>query len=75
MSMSMMKRALWVAALAGLVVLKPTATHADSTKVTICHIPPGNPENAHTITVGMAAVPAHLALHGDSIGECGGGGN
>ena len=39
-------------------------------KVTICHIPPGNPANAHTITVGIAAVPAHLALHGDTIGEC-----
>ncbi len=39
-------------------------------KVTICHIPPGNPENAHTITVGAPAVPAHLAEHGDSIGPC-----
>jgi hypothetical protein len=39
-------------------------------KVTICHIPPGNPENAHTITVGAPAVPAHLENHGDSIGEC-----
>ena len=39
-------------------------------KVTICHIPPGNPENAHTITVGAPAVPAHLANHGDSIGPC-----
>ena len=73
--MSMMKRALWVAALAGLIVLSPTATHADADKVTICHFPPGNPENAQTITVGIAAVPAHLALHGDSIGECGGGGS
>jgi hypothetical protein len=39
-------------------------------KVTICHIPPGNPANAHTITVGAPAVPAHLENHGDSIGEC-----
>jgi len=38
-------------------------------KVTICHIPPGNPENAHTISVGEAAVPAHLA-HGDFEGPC-----
>jgi sRNA-binding protein len=30
-----------------------------SEKVTICHIPPGNPANAHTITVGSPAVPAH----------------
>jgi hypothetical protein len=40
-------------------------------KVTICHIPPGNPENAHTITVGAPAVEAHVTLHGDTIGECG----
>lgn len=39
-------------------------------KITICHIPPGNPDNAHTITIAMAALPAHLVLHGDSIGAC-----
>jgi len=38
-------------------------------KVTICHVPPGNPDNRHTITVGAPAVPAHLA-HGDTIGPC-----
>lgn len=38
-------------------------------KVTICHVPPGNPDNAHTITVGKPAVKAHLA-HGDSLGKC-----
>jgi len=38
-------------------------------KVTICHIPPGNPANAHSITVSINAVPAHLA-HGDAIGQC-----
>jgi hypothetical protein len=40
-----------------------------SAKVTICHIPPGNPDNAHTISVDDNAVPAHLA-HGDTLGEC-----
>ncbi|HKY60640.1 MAG TPA: hypothetical protein VJP59_06465 [Gemmatimonadota bacterium] len=40
-------------------------------QVTICHIPPGNPDNAHTIVVGAPAVPAHLA-HGDFEGECDG---
>ena len=35
----------------------------------ICHRPPGNPDNAHTIWVGASAVPAHLA-HGDYEGEC-----
>lgn len=36
---------------------------------TICHIPPGNPSNAHTINVGGGAVAAHLR-HGDTVGEC-----
>ncbi len=40
-----------------------------SHKVTLCHIPPGNPANAHTITVGEPAVRAHLA-HGDYLGPC-----
>ncbi|HEY5952658.1 MAG TPA: hypothetical protein VIV40_44470 [Kofleriaceae bacterium] len=42
---------------------------ADTQKTTICHIPPGNPANAHTICVGNAAVPAHLD-HGDFAGTC-----
>lgn len=40
-------------------------------KVWVCHIPPGNPENAHTIRIGESAVEAHLA-HGDYRGECDG---
>ena len=39
-------------------------------KVLICHIPPGNPENAHEINVDYHAVPAHVANHGDTIGSC-----
>ncbi len=39
-------------------------------KVLICHIPPGNPDNAHTICVGAPAVRAHEENHGDPIGEC-----
>src|SRR5215831_11098400 len=47
------------------------ACASDNTKkTTICHIPPGNPSNAHTICVGNAAVPAHVTNHGDSIGAC-----
>ena len=42
-----------------------------TTKVDVCHIPPGNPDNAHTITVGAPAVEAHLA-HGDFVGSCDG---
>ena len=41
----------------------------DQNQVTLCHIPPGNPDNPQTITVGAAAVPAHLA-HGDTLGPC-----
>ncbi|CAM4519644.1 MULTISPECIES: hypothetical protein [Myxococcus] len=42
-------------------------------KVTICHIPPGNPANAHTISVSTSAWPAH-ERHGDTLGPCEGGG-
>jgi len=44
--------------------------------VCLCHRPPGNPSNEHTICVGASAVDAHLA-HGDSVGPCAGdsGGN
>ncbi len=38
-------------------------------KVTICHIPPGNPANAHTITISANALAAHMA-HGDTTGIC-----
>ena len=50
-----------------------TAFAASPGKVDICHIPPGNPDNAHTINVSVRAIPAHLA-HGDTLGECGSGG-
>lgn len=39
-------------------------------KVLICHIPPGNPANAHEICVGEPAVAAHVKNHGDPIGPC-----
>jgi hypothetical protein len=39
------------------------------TKVVICHYPPGNPGNRHTIEVGQPAVQAHMA-HGDTLGPC-----
>lgn len=41
---------------------------------TVCHRPPGNPDNAHTIEVGSeSAVEAHLG-HGDTMGQCDGNG-
>src|SRR5262245_62111820 len=38
-------------------------------KVTVCHVPPGNPRQAHTISISQSAVDSHLA-HGDYLGEC-----
>lgn len=35
-------------------------------KFDVCHFPPGNPQNAHVITVSGNAIGAHLA-HGDYI--------
>lgn len=49
----------------------PSATAGSDGLITICHYPPGNPANAHTITVSLAELPAHLA-HGDSLGQCSG---
>lgn len=42
---------------------------ADTKKVTICHVPPGNPKNAQTILVDENAVAAHRN-HGDFLGSC-----
>ncbi len=57
-----------------LAVLGTAAVFAASDgKVDICHIPPGNPGNAHIINVSVNAVPAHLA-HGDLLGSCDPGG-
>jgi 5'-nucleotidase len=41
----------------------------NSAKVNICHRPPGNPSNSHTIRVSTKALQAHLA-HGDSADAC-----
>jgi hypothetical protein len=38
-------------------------------KITICHIPPGNPGKAKTLTIGAGAWPAHQG-HGDKEGAC-----
>ncbi len=44
----------------------PNPEDPDTSKVTLCHVPRGNPAAAHVITVGARAVAAHLR-HGDSI--------
>jgi hypothetical protein len=38
-------------------------------RLTICHFPPGNPENPHTITISESSLSSHLA-HGDIEGAC-----
>lgn len=47
----------------------PGSDCVKSHKVGICHIPPGNPANAHNICVGIPAIRAHLD-HGDILGGC-----
>ncbi len=43
----------------------------ENKKVTICHVPKGNPANAHTITISKNAAKAHIGRHGgDYYGEC-----
>ncbi len=42
-----------------------------ATKVEICHVPYGNPDNAHTICVSPHAIKSHLDHHGgDYLGPC-----
>jgi len=48
-----------------------TGAGCEDGKVEICHVPPGNPSNSHTICVSPNAVAAHLA-HGDYLGSCDG---
>ena len=49
-------------------------TTKNGKKVIICHVPPGNPENAHTITISVNALKNHLDHHDDYCGPCGDGG-
>ncbi|WP_375760325.1 hypothetical protein [Corallococcus exercitus] len=56
---------------AGEVPLADGGTAPGDGRITLCHIPPGNPANAHTITVGAPAGAAHLR-HGDRLGACDG---
>ena len=62
-------RALPALLLFGLAWLATQAFAAPAPKVDVCHVPPGNPANFHTISVSGNALPAHLA-HGDFLGPC-----
>jgi LPXTG-motif cell wall-anchored protein len=67
-----MKKLMLVSAVVAAGVLSigvaPAAAGTDG-RVTVCHVPPGNPDNAHNITISVKALPAHLA-HGDTVGPC-----
>ena len=50
----------------GKLALEFGSLHPKEDKVELCHIPPGNPDNRHTIMVGASAVDAHLD-HGEAL--------
>jgi hypothetical protein len=52
-----------------LLLLIGSTAQAGGNKITICHRPPSNPDNFHTITVSESALNAHLS-HGDLLGSC-----
>ena len=39
-------------------------------KALVCHVPPGNPGNAHAICISANAVGSHLDNHDDHLGPC-----
>jgi len=49
--------------------LSTSTVDAGVTKVNVCHVPPGNAQNMHTINVGYPSITAHID-HGDYLGEC-----
>ena len=50
-----------------LLMFVATAAQAKNRKADICHIPPGNPNNARMISVSKKAVAKHIARHGDEV--------
>jgi len=72
-----MKKKVSFAAMTALLSAVPASWGEE--KVTICHVPPGNPANVQIITIGESAVAHHFSNHvGDGypgIGRCGTGGN
>ena len=58
-----------LSSLLALSAAKASSLRALGSKVEVCHIPPDDPGNFHTIKVSEQAVNAHLA-HGDMLGFC-----
>ena len=56
-------------AVTGLAAADDPCEEGPNGKVTICHVPPGNPGIAHTLSVSPHAADAHLG-HGDHCGPC-----
>ena len=54
----------------GSTALMPETAEAGNAKVEVCHIPPGNPDNFHTIKISENALSAHFNNHGDLGGPC-----
>ncbi len=66
-----MKKSILIASLAVLITLgysfKGGPVLKELTKITICHIPPGNEANCHEITISMNAFNQHITHHGDAL--------
>jgi hypothetical protein len=60
---------LLVVAVVGIQIAAFAFSPENGDKVTVCHMPPGNPENVQEIEVSENAVDAHLE-HGDKVGHC-----
>ncbi len=53
-----------------MLALAATVAQAGNNKIEICHFPPGNQDNFHTITISENAWTAHQVNHGDLLGSC-----
>jgi len=51
------------------VLMFSSVAFGGTTKVEVCHIPPGDPDNYHTIKISEKAVAGHLKHH-DLLGAC-----
>lgn len=49
-----------------IVIIIALSSFNNNNKITICHVPPGNPGNCHEITISLNALQAHLN-HGDML--------
>jgi hypothetical protein len=61
-----MKRSTLLISVVAIVMLLASGGMAKQDKVTLCHVPKGNPLNAHAVSVGTAAAIAHLDKHFDA---------